>query len=288
MLKKFFHGLAFGAGFGISLFVVWYVGFYIIAPKLLTSHYEQQYSPSEEITSAPKITEKQKYLGSPAIYSGDFVMGTKKVLSNGPGKIIGTFTLNGHPVEGLRIRLALNGSVMSQWAESNSEGQYVVKVPYGTYRIDGYELDDDVADKIIANKIDHPQNPHSSLSQEVNAKNVGLGLNFKFVDPIIKKIKRNFSISEEVVIEWESHPNTSQYSVDIFEKTDPNVWSNKKLFKQSITPIVSEPRINLTERGANLKADHFYDVRIYARDKDGEMLSLTPRVHNGYDFKITE
>jgi hypothetical protein len=288
MLKKFFHGLAFGAGFGISLVAIWYVGFYMVAPKLLTSQYEQQYSPSEEITAAPKLVEKQEYLCSPAAYSGEFVMSTKKVLSSGPGQIVGSFKLNGQPVEGLRIRLALNGSAKSQWAESNSEGQYIVSVPYGTYRIDGYELDDDVADKILPNKIDHPQNPHSSPPQEVNAQNIGYGLNFKFVDPIKKKIKSKYSISEEIVLEWEPYPNAFFYTVDIFEKSDPNIWSNKKLFQQSITPSVSEPRINLTERGAKFKNDHFYVVQIYARNKEGEMLSLSPRIHNGYDFQITE
>ncbi len=288
MLKKFLHGLAFGTGFGISFVVIWHVGFYILAPKLVTNHYEQQHSQSEEITSAPQIIEKQEYLGPPAAYSGNFAMGTKKVLSSGPGKIIGSFVLNGKPVKGLCIRLALNGSVMSQWAQSNSEGKYTVNVPYGVYQIDGYELDADVANRILTNKIDHPQNPHSSSAQKVDAMNVGYGLNFKFVDPIKKNIKSKYSISEEVILEWEPYPDASRYSIDIFEKSDPNVWSNKRIFKQSMTPIVTEPRINLTERDANLKVGHFYVVQIYARDKEGEMLSLSPRIHQGYDFQITE
>ncbi len=78
-----------------------------------------------------------------------------------------------------------------------------------------------------------------------------------------------------------AYPDASRYSIDIFEKSVPNIWSNKKIFGQSMTFAVAEPCINLAEQGVNLKTGHFYVVQVYARDKDGEMLSLSPHTYCG-------
>ena len=44
MLRKFFNGLVFGAGFGIAFVVVWVVGVSYLLPKVLeTSHREPKF-----------------------------------------------------------------------------------------------------------------------------------------------------------------------------------------------------------------------------------------------------
>lgn len=286
MIKKFLNGIIFGAGFAVSFIAIWFITMYFIAPKILSNKYEKLENPTPNMTSAPPLTEKKRFLGSPGAYSTDFKVDRTKVLSSGPGEIKGEISLNGNPLSGLKLRFALNGTVMSQWAVTDSKGEYIINVPYGKYRIDGYELDSIVANGVLAGKIDHPQNPHSSPAQDVNSQRQGFGLNFRFMDPVIKKTKEKYSASEEIVLEWEPYPKATEYSVQLFEKSDPNVWSNQALFPHSQTPSVSEPKINLTARNIKLTPDHFYVLQIYAKDKNGELLSESYRDYNGYDFEI--
>jgi hypothetical protein len=43
---------------------------------------------------------------------------------------------------------------MSQWATTGADGRYEIALPYGKYRIDGYELDSSVAQAVLASKTD--------------------------------------------------------------------------------------------------------------------------------------
>ena len=96
--------------------------------------------PEEDVHFPPEISRSNKFLGATGFYSGDFSRGSSGVLSSGPGQIIGAAMVDGEPLEGLRLRLALNGSVMSQWATTGAAGRYEIGVPFGGYRIDGFEL----------------------------------------------------------------------------------------------------------------------------------------------------
>ena len=98
--------------------------------------------PYEEISTPPEISEKDRFLGTPGVHVSGFKYGTKKVLTNGDAKFIGNITSdNNIPVVGLKICLALNGNVYSQWATTDSEGKYEISAPAGTYKIDGYRFD---------------------------------------------------------------------------------------------------------------------------------------------------
>ncbi len=286
MIKRFFDGVIFGAGFALSLVAIWIVGLYFIAPKILSARFEQQETPVKSITSAPRLPSKKRFLGSPAIHAGDFAMDRSSVLADGPGAIKGKISLNGKPLEGLKLRLALNGSVMSQWAVSNSTGEYTIKVPYGLYRIDGYELDYAVANILLAGKINHPQTAHSSPAQEVDSKNQGYGLNLSFVDPVIKKTKRKYSSSDKIMLSWDPYPNAAQYSVQLFEKKDPNVWNRKPIFPCDQPPIVSDPRMDLSAMNIKLNPGYFYTFHVVAKNNDGKPLSESPDEYNGYDFLV--
>lgn len=291
MLKKFINGLVFGAGFGMAFVAVWIIAIYFIFPAFVKGRFESGVvnHSEKEITTVPKVEESKRFLGYPATYSGDFQDNNTGVLSRGPGQIIGSVSSNDGPVEGLRLRLALNGSVMSQWAITGASGKYKINVPYGKYAIDGFELDVSTANRVLANKINYPQNAHSSSTFEVSEKNEGRGLDLKFVDPILKKIdKSKFSTSEAVVLEWEPFPRATEYFVQIYEKTDPYTWSNNALFQWSDRPKLSEARINLKEYGVPLKPGHFYVLEIEASDERHRILSETVRTSSGYDFEVVE
>jgi len=286
MMKKFLNGLVFGAGFAISLVIIWYVGVFVITPKILSKNINHIENNTKLTTIAPSFKENSGYLGSTGSYSSGFHMDRSNILSTGPGIIRGKILINGIPAEGVKIRLALNNKVLSQWAITNSIGEYIIKVPYGKYRIDGYELDKAVADIKLNGKIDHPQNPHSGAVQYIDKENEGFGLNLKFVDPVIKKTKKKYLLSDDVILEWEPYPNASKYSIQLFEKNNPYTWSNKTVFAHSKMPSVVEPKINLTALGVHLKPDHFYVLQVYAKDKNDSLLSESNRDYNGFDFTV--
>lgn len=286
MIKKFINGLVFGAGFTVSFLLICYLSFFFIAPKIISSKIRHIAENVKTISSVPLFKNRKGYLGSTGSFSSEFHLDKNRILASGPGVIRGKISVNGSPEEGIKLRLALNGNVLSQWAVTNSTGEYIIQVPYGKYRIDGYELDKSAADNVLGGKIDHPQNPHSGAVQYIDKENEGYGLNFKFIDPVIKKIKKRYPLSEDIVLAWEPYPGASQYSIQLFEKTDPNIWSSKTVFPYSKTPVVSETEINLTALGISLKPNHFYILQVYAKDKNNTLLSESPRIYDDFDFVI--
>ena len=142
-------------------------------------------SDPDEIHLPPEISRRTRFLGSSGTYSGDFSHGDYRVLSSGPGQIVGAAMVDSKPLAGLRLRFALNGDVMSQWATTGAAGHYEIGVPYGKYLIDGFDLDTETANSVLAGKIEHPQNPISSGTFEVAAGAPGHGLKLEFVDPVV-------------------------------------------------------------------------------------------------------
>ena len=287
MLKKFVDGLIFGAGFGIAFVAILFASIYFILPTLAKKSFNSLTPTSQNtLATVPAIeAPKTRYLGSTNISSSGFTQ--KGILATGDGKIIGSATTNGKPLNGLKLRLALNGSVYSSWATTDLAGEYTVKVPYGDYIIDGFEFDKTTADELLPNMILHPQNPHSSNKFQVNSLSEGRGLTFKFVNPIIKKIKKSkFSSDEDVILEWEDYPNASSYTLQIDEKSDPYSWASDYLFEWSDRPEVSKSHINLSEYKIKLKPGNFYTIDISAKDKNGNWISESARNYSGYDFEI--
>ena len=289
MLKKFIDGLIFGTGFGIAFVAILLASIYFVLPTVAKKSFNSLTPTSQNtIATVPAIeAPKNRYLGSTNIYSSGFTQ--KGILATGDGKIIGNATTSGKPLKGLKLRLALNGSVYSSWATTDLAGEYTVKVPYGEYIIDGFELDNTSIDDLLPNMILHPQNPHSSNQFQVNSSLNGRGLNFKFVNPIIKRFKKNkFSSNEDVILEWEDYPNAVNYTVQIDEKSDPYSWACDHLFEWSERPELSKPHINLSKYKIKLKPGNYYTIDISAKDKNGNWISESARNHSGYDFEITK
>ncbi len=286
MLKKFLNGIVFGAGFGIAFIAVVTIYYrYLFFPTIVKSIPVS----NEVIETPPSIKEEKQYLGSHGIYSSGFLDNKGGVLSEGAGEIVGKAILNNKPVAGLKLRLALNGSVMSQWATSEQEGTYIVKVPYGEYQIDGFEFDTNSANAILAGKINHPQDAHSSEKFVVSEESKGQGLIFRFIDPIEKKILKNkYSINEDIVLDWHPYPGASEYKIQIYEKADPHAFSNNTIFEWSKGPRVSGTSFALKDQNVKLKAGYFYSVEIEALDGRSGVISQSHRKHNGYDFEVIE
>lgn len=216
------QGLIFGAGFAVAFLAVSLVALYFVLPAIIRG--ELVVLPdAEEVHAPPDVGQPDRFLGTGGVYMGKFDHGSGRVLSAGPGRIIGVVTVDGEPLEGLRLRLALKGSVMSQWTTSGPDGRYEIDVPYGQYRIDGFDLDTDSANSVLPGKIGHPRNGHSSGTFDVTEDEPRQGLNLKFIDPVVLDMpKHRFSAGENVVVRWKPYPGARKYSIQLYEREDPH------------------------------------------------------------------
>lgn len=286
MLRKILNGLLFGTGFSVAFIVILVVYFKFFFEGTMNSSFEKKEAVISDVPTVSKISNR--FLGSPAIYVGGFLDNKSGVLSSGSGEIKGLVTSNGNPTKGLRLRLALNGKVLSQWATSNSSGEYVISVPYGEYKIDGYELDSKSANEVLSGLIDSPMNPHSSGSFKVAKDKLGVGINFRFVDPVIKTTSlATYDLNEPVMISWEPYSGAVNYSIQVYEKSSPHEYlGNNTLFSWSDRPQASETSIDLKNYTQNLKSGYYYSYEIRAMGENGQQVSESARVHQSYDFEI--
>ena len=294
MFKKLIEGFVFGTGFAIAFAIIYTVWMTWALPKYLSEIGPQTVSRTAstegEISTPPPLTDERKFLGSSGMYAGDFMGQSNKLLATGDGVIRGVIRANKQPVEGVRIRLALNDSAFSQWGVTDQDGEYVIRVPYGKYRMDGYELDRSTADKFLAGKIDHPRNLHPGVKFEVTEEKAGEGLILDYVDPIIKKEPTGeVSLSGDIVARWQSYPGAARYVVQIYENEDLYGFvGEKQIYKWSERPTVEEPMLNLTSQGVPLKAGYYYTLKIRAEDQNGKVISETASQHTEKDFKVIE
>ena len=283
MLRKFLHGLLFGAGVAVAFIGIISGAWYLFSQS-------QTEDSSSRITAPPSLNNSAKYLGSSGIYSGGFMDGKRSVLIEGEGQIIGTANSNNIPIQGLKLRLALEGSAYTQWAVTNEKGEYIISVPYGEYRIAGFELDRKSANVALPNKILHPHQHHSSQKFSVSENDHGRGLYFEFVDPIELLSKgKKYRSTDDVTLQWKAHPHASSYSVQIFEKNTPEGFNGRdELFTWPERPQVSTTKFNLKKHGVELKPGKFYTVIIEAHNVAERVISKNHQAYDGYHFEVTE
>ncbi|EAQ66708.1 hypothetical protein MED121_12310 [Marinomonas sp. MED121] len=286
MLKKFINGLLFGTGFAVAFIVVVVVYFKFFFESTMNSTFEKNESVTSDVPTVSKISNN--FLGSTAMYAGGFLNNKSGVLSTGSGKITGLVKSNGIPAKGLRLRLALNGKVMSQWATTNSSGEYEISVPYGEYKIDGYELDSKSANKVLSGLIGSPMSPYSSGLFTVAKGKQGNGINFSFVDPIIKTTSLiSYNLNDPVMISWKPYLGAVNYKIQVYEKSSPHGFlGNNTLFSWSERPQTSETSVDLKVYTQNLKSGYYYSYEIRAMGENGQQVSESVRGHQSYDFEV--
>lgn len=244
-----------------------------------------------ETTVAVPPDIKQRFLGVYGTYSGGFSADRNKVLAAGPGAIKGTVREDDKPATGLKLRLALNGSVMSQWSEVDAEGRYAIAVPYGAYRIDGYDLDGRTANAVLGGKTDGPEN---SLYGDADTFTVaegraGHGPDLRYVDPVVKiGPKGTVSASKPVVLEWRPYPKAASYRLQLTGRPSERDFSNQvQAFEWRDRPVVSGTSFDLAAHGVKLKTGYVYTVEITALDAGGKALvESSSRLRS--DFQVTE
>jgi hypothetical protein len=279
---------------GVLIFVAAVYGYFWYQWSRVGSGATVSFPPRSEktVSVAPPIMETERFLGSTAVMHGDFSPASRQtVLAAGPGKLIGSVTSSGKPLQGLRLRLALNGAVMSQWSVSSADGTYEIAVPYGNYRVDGYELDSSVVQTVLSGKIEGPrENYHPQASVLVAEGKPAKGIDFTFVDPVRKKgPSGDVSLAQPVVLTWEPYPAASTYRVQITEYKDPADYAGyTPLFPWREQPVTQSTSLNLAEQKVILKKGYYYTLQIQALDANNRMLSETPRSFRKADFRVVD
>lgn len=289
-LKTFFLVIGSALG-GIVLFVVAagayvYYNYFTPAPQL-----PGEVSPRANIIAAPPpIKDEGRFLGTHGATVGGFTGERNTMLAAGPGKLVGRITAAGQPVAGLKLQLALNGTVYSQWGTSGADGRYEIAVPYGKYRIDGYMLDSGSANIALPGKVDNPVNPHDGPVFDVAEGRNGKALELDFVDPVKKTgPKGEVSIAQPLVVSWEPYPGAAQYRIQLIEQAHPSdVTRQKRLFEWNKQPKTTATSINLSEHGIKLRKGHHYSFEVDALDGIGRPLSNSSRTWRHADFEAVD
>jgi hypothetical protein len=271
----------------IAAYVVYKVSYEGFPEVLFPSRSRER----REVVAAPPPLRAQ-FLGTQGSVSGDFPTDRHAVLAAGPGAIGGKVVASGKPVQGLRLRLALNGSVMSEWVVTDAAGRYTIPVPYGRYRVDGYELDHRVVNAVLPGKADSPSNYqyHSGQFIEISKGKDGQGPDFEYVDPVVKKGPQGeVSLSKPVVLEWEPYPGAVAYNVQIIEAREPRDYSSRQeLFGWPSRPSVSGTTLDLSRQGVKLKKGYFYFFEITAIDAAGRSLADSAGKQMYPDFSTSD
>lgn len=58
------------------------------------------------------------------------------------------------------------------------------------------------------------------------------------------------------MLKWEPYPGATEYSVQLYKKSDPYEWSNETIFPWSHRPKVSDPSFDLAAQNVRLKPGH--------------------------------
>lgn len=298
--RRILEGIAFGFGFsavGLFLYTVWWIW---LLPGVLNT-YSDKYledagivrevrpSANREVTQeVPPI--RDGFLGSNAIYSSEFDHENFKILGDGPGELTGRVLSNGSPVEGLRLRFGLNGSLMTPWLVTDVDGLYTASVPYGDYRVDAYEIGSRSAASVLAGKLTVRDFGITEHRLSVAAEEPGVGPTLRFADPIVKTAPSGeIASGEAVVLRWDPYPGSASYRVELFSIGTPYEFRTVKRiagYRHGL-PAVSEPMLDLSANGVSLEPGH-YRFSVMAIDDDRVTISITDEEWAQPDFAIVD
>lgn len=294
MFNQFLKGLVFGAGFSLAVIVIFTIWLSWAPARIVLDSSKNTFGGAsggaEIAVDPPALDDTPKFLGTSGSYDGEFEHFNARVLASGDGKIVGSISASGKPIGGVKIRLALNGGVVSQWVNSGNDGKYVIAVPYGQYRVDGYELDMDSAHAHLQGKIKKPTSPIRSGPFSVEPGKIGEGLHLEFVNPVIVLGPTGeVSLTDDIVARWEPYPGAMSYVVQVYEHKNPleYAWS-RTLFKWPKRPRVFDASMDLKEHGAELKPGHFYSLAIFAENDQEITISETPMSQREQNFKVID
>lgn len=242
------------------------------------------------VDAPPPIASEKRFHGAHRYTTGTYEHDRNSMLAAGPGKLIGRITADGKPVQGLKLQLALNGAIFSQWGTSGADGHYEISVPYGKYRIDGYALDHTSADAVLAGKVDNPGNVHDSGVFTVAEGRDGKAPDLDFIEPVKKMAPLGeVSATKPVIVSWEPYPGARQYRIQLIELPDRrSPMGQRRLFDWNSQPTTAATSINLSEQGINLKKGYYYIYEVAALGDLDRVLSNSATEWRQPDFHVVD
>jgi hypothetical protein len=154
----------------------------------------------------------------------------------------------------------------------------------------GFEIDSASADQVLAGKILHPSVRYSGDLFSVSEKFPGKGIELVFIDPVQLSVsKKEFSGTEDILIEWSPYPGALQYGIQVYEFEKPgSSGKGSKWFEADERPQGTGNSIYLGQLGHQIRAGYYYIIEIEALDSNSEVISKTPQSGSGYDVHITK
>jgi len=301
-MKIFFKGLLFGAGFAISFFVIQSIWFYWAIPAgmqqldsgALVLDEAGDWVPADdregEFFRAGPTAARLPRTGS--IPSGShearFDAAVAEELEEGPGRLAGRVLARGEPVEGLRLRLALNGDQWSPWARTDRDGVYRIGLPPGDYRVDGYRLDDRQFKDELIGTIRSPAMAFSDEFVSVGVDAPGGGPELVFVEPVSKlPVPDVLSADEPMVLAWEVYAGADSYRLVFFESASDDPGSLMMGMQECGEGVrVDQPFVDLREVDLPFRSDRHYAYTVYAHDAGDSPISRSETEYPRDTFRV--
>lgn len=279
----------------LSLIITSAIGGIILFLAAIYGYNYIQYKNSIEdktISTPPPIEKnkpQKKYLGILGVTSGQFDWKNAKKLTPGKGEILGHILKDGAPCEGVELKILLNGNTSTEYGKSNAEGQYLIKVPYGEYRIDGWQLKFDSVDEILDGKILEPLSSYNFQNIVISTNNPANGPSLNFIDPIkIIQPKGIINYSENIKIQWSKVKSAKKYRIQIVDR-GANLHGSDyiPLFEtNNDRPITITNEVSLKDIGVELSKGHYYTVMVEALNDINERITESPhKRENGFFIK---
>lgn len=276
--------ILFSAVGGIVLFIAAIYGY---------SYFKFKSYDAPQKVGTPNIIQKEevkeRYLGSVGRTAGRFDWKNQKDLAPGEGKIKGHILKLGSPCPGIKIQILFNGNLASEFAASDENGEYIINVPYGDYRIDGWKIDHQTADKFVAGKILEPELHFISDNIAVSENSIAKGPSLNFIDPIkILKPLDMVPYTESVEIEWSKVDAAKSYRIQIVDRgANLRGTEYKPLFQTyNDWPTTLNTTITTKEMGIALEPGHFYTLAVHALNENNRPISESPNRHeDGFFLK---
>lgn len=107
---------------------------------------------------------------------------SKVELEEGEAVLSGKVTIQGNPIEGVRLALYLDENLMTEWAETDKNGIYNISVPGNTYEITGYYIESSKAKESFKGRFQIVDRNNFTLPIKVNLETAkkALAPNFDF------------------------------------------------------------------------------------------------------------
>lgn len=230
-------------------------------------------------TAPVEAGERIGFLGSTGLaFGADFDWQTRKVLAEGAATIRGKVLAAGRPRPGVRLRLFLSG-IRTAWTTSDSLGFYVVRVPPGKYRYQGFELDQAAADSALAGMLQPRLHERPVLPYvEASTEKPGAGPEFAFETAVtpLAPLEKEAIARNRVRLAWTQFPGAKEYEVTLRERDDHGRSARSLM---TVPPLTTADTFLVIPDRVALSPGKTYSWSVTALDGRGEELSRSPDDH---------